>query len=91
MLQSSMRECIMTVTNPKLHHDWRENWASAHIRRIGNNWRITLCMHYKKKAQVLECMVNLVPPTHTTPLYQLSHLSTLEDNDHRGIIGWGLM
>ena len=88
----------MTVTNLKLHHDWRENWASAHMRRIGNNWRITLCMRYKKKArrEVLECLVlygivNLVPPTHTTPLYQLSYLSTLEDNDHKGIIGWGLM
>ena len=67
MLQSSMHECIMIVTNPKLHHDWREDWAGTHMRRVGNNWRITL---HKKKArgEVLECMVlhgtmNLVPPT----------------------------
>ena len=59
MLQSSMRKCIMIVTNPKLHHDWREDWAGKHMRRVGNNWRITLCMRYKKKAcaEVLERMV----------------------------------
>ena len=58
----------MIVTNPKLHHDWREDWAGAHMRRVGK--RITLRMRYKKKAcgEVLECMVlhgtvNLVPPT----------------------------
>ena len=29
------------------------------MRRVGNNWRITLCMRYKKKArvEVLEHMV----------------------------------
>ena len=49
----------MIVTNPKLHHDWREDWAGTHVRRVGNNWRITLHMHYKKKAhgEVLEHMV----------------------------------
>ena len=49
----------MIVTNPKLHHDWREDWAGTHMRRVGNNRRITLCMHYKKKAheEVLEYMV----------------------------------
>ena len=77
----------MIVTSPKLHHDWREDWAGAHMRRVGNNWRITLHMRYKKKArgEVLECMVlhgtvNLVPPT---PLYQLPHISILEDNNHK--------
>ena len=39
MLQLSMRECIMIVTNPKLYHDWREDWAGTHVRRVGNNWR----------------------------------------------------
>ena len=60
----------MIVTNLKLHHDWREDWAGAHIIRVGNNWRITLRMRYKKKArgEVLERMVlhgtvKLVPPT----------------------------
>ena len=59
MLQSSMHECIMRVTNLKLHHDWREDWAGAHMRRVGNNWRITLRMRYKEKArgEVLEHMV----------------------------------
>ena len=59
----------MIVTNLKLHHDWREDWAGAHMRRVSNNWRITLRMRYKKKAhgEVLERMVlhgtvNLVPP-----------------------------
>ena len=59
----------MIVTNLKLHHDWREDWAGAHMRRVSNNWRITLHMRYKKKAhgEVLERMVlhgtvNLVPP-----------------------------
>ena len=49
----------MIVTNPKLHHDWREDWEGTHVRRVGNNWRITLRMHYKKKArgEVLEHMV----------------------------------
>ena len=87
----------MTVTNLKLHCDWREDWAGT---QVGNNWRITLRMRYKKKArrEVLECMVlhgvvNLVCPTHTTPLYiaTLSHLSILEDDSHIGIVGWGLM
>ena len=46
----------MIVTNPKLHHDWREDWEGTHVRRVGNNWRITLRMRYKKKArgEVLE-------------------------------------
>ena len=30
-------------------------------------------------------------PTHTTPLYQLSHLIIVEDDNHKGIVGWGLM
>ena len=32
-------------------------------------------------------------PTHTTPLYQLSHtcISILEDDNHKGSVGWGLM
>ena len=49
----------MIVTNPKLHHDWRRDWEGTHVRRVGNNWRITLCMRYKKKArgEVLEHMV----------------------------------
>ena len=49
----------MIVTNLKLHHDWWEDWAGTHMRRVGNNWRITLRMRYKKKArrEVLECMV----------------------------------
>ena len=49
----------MIVTNPKLHHDWREDWEGTHVRRVGNNWRITLRMRYKKKArgEVLEHMV----------------------------------
>ena len=70
MLQLSMHECIMIVTNSKLHHDWREDWEGTHVRKVGNNWRITLRMRYKKKArgEVLEHMVlcgivNLVPPT----------------------------
>ena len=35
------------------------NWAGTHVRRVGNNWRITLHMHYEKKArgEVLEHMV----------------------------------
>ena len=59
----------MIVTNTKLHHDWREDWEGTHMRRVGNNWTITLHMRYKKKArgEVLEHMVlygivNLVPP-----------------------------
>ena len=49
----------MIVTNLKLHHDWRKDWVGAHMRRVGNNWRITLHMRYKKEAcgEVLECMV----------------------------------
>ena len=30
-------------------------------------------------------------PTHTILLYQLSHLSILEDDNHKGIGGWGLI
>ena len=48
----------MTVTNLKLHHDWRKDLAGTHMRRVGNNWRITLHMRYKKaRREVLECMV----------------------------------
>ena len=49
----------MIVTNPKLHDDWREDWEGTHMRRVGNNWRITLHMRCKKKAhgEVLEHMV----------------------------------
>ena len=49
----------MIVTNLKLHHDWREDWEGTHVTRVGNNWRITLSMRYKKKArgEVLEHMV----------------------------------
>ena len=49
----------MIVTNPKLHHDWREDWEGTHVRRVGNNWTITLRIHYKKKArgEVLEHLV----------------------------------
>ena len=60
----------MIVTNLKFHHDWREDWESTHVRRVGNNWRITLRMRYKKKARgevlehmVLRGIVNLDPPT----------------------------
>ena len=54
---TTMRERIMIMTNLKLHHDWWEDWAGAHMREVGNNWRITLRMRYKKKArvEVLEC------------------------------------
>ena len=49
----------MIVTNLKPHHDWWEDWAGTHMRRVVNNWRITLHMHYTKKAhgEVLERMV----------------------------------
>ena len=49
----------MTVTNLKLHHDWREDWAGTSMRRVGNDWRITLRMRYKKKVrrEVLQCML----------------------------------
>ena len=67
----------MIVTNPKLHHDWREDWEGIHMRRVGNNWRITLRIRYKKKAcgEVLEHMglygiVNLVISSFTAKMEQ---------------------
>ena len=30
-------------------------------------------------------------PTHTTSLYQLSHLSIVEDDNHKWIVGWDFM
>ena len=67
------------------------------MRRVGNNWRITLRMCYKEKArvEVLEHMVlhgiaNLVPPI---PLPSTNYLILvfLEDDNHKGIVQWGLM
>ena len=63
------------------------------MRRVGNNWRITLRMHYKKKArgEVLEHMVlhgiaNLVPPI---PLPSTNYLMIFLDDNHKGIVRWG--
>ena len=88
----------MIVTNPKLHHDWREDWAGTCMRRVGNNWRITLHMHYKKKVhgEELECMVlydivNLVPPTPLPSTDYLIIISILEDDNHKGMVWWSLM
>ena len=67
------------------------------MRRVGNNWRITLCMRYKKKVcvEVLEHMVlhgiaNLVPPI-PIPSTNYLVLVFLEDDNHKGIVRWGLM
>ena len=60
------------------------------MRRVGNNWRITLRMRYKKKArgEVLEHMVlhgiaNLVPPI---PLPSTNYL-ILVFLDTKGLFG----
>ena len=67
------------------------------MRRVGNNWRITLHMRYKKKARVevleqmvLHGIVNLVSPI---PLPSTNYLILvfLEDDNHKGIVRWGLM
>ena len=67
------------------------------MRRVGNNWKVTLRMRYKKKAhvEVLEHMVlhgiaNLVPPI---PLPSTNYLilEFLEDDNHKGIVRCGLM
>ena len=81
MLQLSMRECIMIMINLKLHHNWWEDRAGAHMKRVGNNWRITLCMRYKKKArgEVLECMV--CQPTCINCIADKMHLHNLLDVD----------
>ena len=67
------------------------------MRRVGNNWRITLRMRYKKKArvEVLEHMVlhgitNLVPPI-PLPSTKFLILVILEDDNYKGIVRWGLM
>ena len=67
------------------------------MRRVGNNWRITLHMRYKKKArgEVLEHMVlhgiaNLVPPL-PLPFINYFILVFLEDDNHKGIVQLGLM
>ena len=83
--------CIMIVTNPKLHHDWGEDWAGTHMRKVGNNWRITLRMCYEKKArgEVLEHMVlqgiaNLIPPI---PLPSTNYfILVFLDGNHKGIV-----
>ena len=64
------------------------------MRRVGNDWRITLCMRYEKKARgvVLEHMVlhgiaNLVPPI---PLPSTNYLILVFlDDNHKGIVWWG--
>ena len=67
------------------------------MRRVANNWRITLRMHYKKKARgeelehmVLHGVANRVPPI---PLPSTNYLMLvfLEDDNHKGIVQWGLM
>ena len=64
------------------------------MRRVGNNWRITWRMHYKKKARggmlehmVLHALANLVPPI---PLPSTNYLILVFlDDNHKGMVRWG--
>ena len=74
MLQSSMCECIMIVTNLKLHHDWREDWEGTHVRKMDNNFENNIVHALQEKGAWRGVRTHGATwhsescPTHTTPL-----------------------